>query len=394
MKRIFSSLILLAFPLAPIAAFAEEGGAGRVLPGGASTLIDLPPTKPGWVVETMFLNYQGDASVRRSFPIAGLLSAGLDARSDAFTLGGLYTLEPTLLGAHFSLGAFLPYVWMKVTADLQLGPLQRTRTDKANGIGDLLLMPAMLAWKVGYWQFDAFLPIYAPTGDYTVGQLANPGLNHWTFDPTVGVDFNHDKLGFNAALHTGFAISTENPDTNYRNGTVFHLDGSIQQLLPLGPGFVGVGVEGFYFKQITGDSGAGATLGGFEGSTAGVGPVLTYVLPVGKNTLVGEVRWLKELEAKRRLEGDYVWVKISSVQTLTLRTPTQITKPERSSMSMGCSPNIFRSLAVWPESESQDTGMTRSPGTAVRARVSETLKDAPQESGQCCPTHSKLPRWT
>ena len=38
------------------------------------------------------------------------------------------------------------------------------------------------------------------------------------------------------------------------------------------PGFVGLGVEGFHVKQITGDSGAGATLGEFEGSTAGVGP--------------------------------------------------------------------------------------------------------------------------
>jgi hypothetical protein len=38
--------------------------------------------------------------------------------------------------------------------------------------------------------------------------------------------------------------------------------------------------------------------------------LLTYILPVAKNTLVGEVRWLKELGAKRRLEGDYLWVKI------------------------------------------------------------------------------------
>lgn len=29
--------------------FAEEGGASRYVPGNTATLIDLPPTKPGWV---------------------------------------------------------------------------------------------------------------------------------------------------------------------------------------------------------------------------------------------------------------------------------------------------------------------------------------------------------
>jgi len=307
--KITRILISLFCALAPTVAFAEEGGAGHILPGGISTLIDLPPTKPGWVIETMYLNYQGDFSANRDLPVAGLLAAGLDARSDAFTLGTLYTFEPKLLGAFYSLGIFVPYVWMDVTANIELGPLSRNRNDKADGIGDLILMPAMMAWELGYWQVNTFLGIYAPTADYEVGRLANPGLNHWTFDPTLGVAYNHDKLGFNAAVHTGFAFSTENPATDYKNGTLFHLDGSIQQLLPLGPGFVGVGVEGFYYKQITGDRSSGR-LDGLMGLTSGVGPILTYILPIGENTLVGEVRWLKELETKGRLEGEYLWVKL------------------------------------------------------------------------------------
>jgi hypothetical protein len=53
-------------------------------------------------------------------------------------------------------------------------------------------------------------------------------------------------------------------------------------------------VEGFYFKQVTGDSGEGATLGSFEGMTAGVGPVLGYILPIGKQSLSFEVKWLTD----------------------------------------------------------------------------------------------------
>ncbi|MBK6511967.1 MAG: hypothetical protein IPG06_22730 [Haliea sp.] len=49
-----------------------------------------------------------------------------------------------------------------------------------------------------------------------------------------------------------------------------------------GSGFVALGAEAFYFDQLTCDSGNGATLlGCFEGETAGLGPVLGYILPLG-----------------------------------------------------------------------------------------------------------------
>lgn len=91
---------------------------------------------------------------------------------------------------------------------------------------------------------------------------------------------------------------------------MFHLEASVQQLLPLGPGFVGLGAEAFYLDQVTGDSGSGATFGDFQGRTVGIGPVLTYLLPRGDQTFVGEVRWLPEIDTKRRLKGDYVWMKL------------------------------------------------------------------------------------
>ena len=152
--------------------------------------------------------------------------------------------------------------------------------------------------------------IYAPTGDYEVGSLANLGRNYWTFDPTIGVSYSGAESGLNAALHTGFAINTENNDTRYKSGTVWHTELSVQQLLPVGKGFLGIGFNAFYYDQITGDSGSGAALGDFKGQTYGIGPVLTYVLPCGDNTLLGELRWLPELETKNRLEGDYFWAKL------------------------------------------------------------------------------------
>jgi len=80
-------------------------------------------------------------------------------------------------------------------------------------------------------------------------------------------------------------------------------------LLPLGKVFVGLGLNGFLYEQVSKDGGSGATLGGFEGRSIGIGPALSYILPTESGTGMIEVRWLPELDTKNRLEGDYFWVK-------------------------------------------------------------------------------------
>jgi hypothetical protein len=289
---------------------AEEGGSGHVVPGGKSTLIDLLPTQPGWVFEAIYLNYNGNAEGSRNIPVAGLLTLGLDATSDALSVGAIYTFEPQVFGAYISAGAFLPYVWTDVDARVTAAGEVFPRSSSVDGIGDVTLMPLLMAWEPNAcWQVDLSVPVYAPTGDYDPGRLANPGLNHWTFDPTIGVGYANEQTGFNFASHAGFGFSTDNNDTDYSNGTIFHFDVSAQQMLPLGPGFIGLGVEAFYLQQISDDSGSGAKLGGFRGRSVGVGPVLSYVLPCGDSTFVTEARWLPELDTKKRLEGDFLWLK-------------------------------------------------------------------------------------
>ena len=289
---------------------AEEGGAGHYMPGAMATLIDTPPTKAGWVIEPIYMHYSGEASISSSFPQAGLLTAGLEASSDAYMLGGFYTFEPTSFGAYYTVGAFLPLVDMRVTGFLDT-PLGRvSQTDSVTDIGDISLIPAMLAWKTGSWQFDALLTVYAPTGDYKVGRLANAGMNYWTFEPTIGVNYNNEKTNLNFALHSGITLNTENKDTNYQSGSVLHTEASITQLLPLGKGYFGIGANAFLYTQVNGDSGAGASLGGFKSSSVGIGPALSYILPIGENTFIAEVKWIPERDTRNRLEGDGIWAKL------------------------------------------------------------------------------------
>jgi len=288
---------------------AEESGAGHYAAGGVATMADLAPTESGWVIQPLYVNYTGSAGNSKSIPEAGVVAIDIDAKVDALTLGGVYTFEKLVLGAHFSAGVYVPYVKMDVSGTVTSAGSSIFQSDSVSGIGDITLLPLLMAWKYDVWQFNALIPVYAPTGDYEVGRLANLGLNYWTVDPTVGVSYNNGKTGFNFALHAGVTFNTENSDTNYHSGSVLHAELSAQQLLPLGKGFMGVGFNGFVYEQISGDSGSGAVLGDFKGRSLGIGPVLTYILPTKAGTGLIEARWLPELDTKNRLTGDYYWVK-------------------------------------------------------------------------------------
>jgi len=301
----------LALGLACVAgapALAGEGGTSHILPGANATLVDLPPTTPGFFFKPMLLNYRGDASAR--VPTAAGVVANMNVEANTFVLGGGYGFEPTVLGgAHYSVAAFVPYTSLDISANSEAFGGLRVN-NKVSGFGDMTVVPVMLAWKSGDWQVDFLMPVYAPTGSYQLGRLGNPGLNYWTVDPIAGAAYSNAKSGLNAAVHFGYAMNTGNSDTDYRSGNVLHVDASVQQILPLGSGFANIGAEAWYFQQSTCDSGTGATLGCFKGRTSGIGPVLGYILPIGQQKLIFEFKWLAELDTKNRLNGDFVWLKM------------------------------------------------------------------------------------
>ena len=174
----------------------------------------------------------------------------------------------------------------------------------------------MLGWKKGDVTYAATFGIYAPTGEFEEGKLANVGKKFWTFEPGLSVSWLSSKIGTEVSLFAGFDVNTRNDITDYQSGDVIHLDATVAQHLPLLGGFVGVGANAFYYQQVSGDSGSGATLGDFEGRTVGVGPVLSYATKIGKGKttdLVAELKWLPELDVENRLKGDTIWFKLALV---------------------------------------------------------------------------------
>ena len=315
LKKGPSRLILAALSLYPIAS-AEEGGGGHYAPGSMATLIDLSPAQAGWTINPLYLYFEGDYSNARDLPLGGLATGEIKAATHAITLGGLYTFERQICDAWFSVGAYVPYVWMEVDATIRNVPIigDVRASDSTSGIGDITIVPAMFAWKRDAWQYSAYLSVYAPTGKYELGALANTGLNYWKFEPGASVSYSNEETGFNWSLFGGVTFNTRNQDTDYQSGSVVHLDTSVQQIFPAGPGFLTLGAVGWYYQQVNGDSGSGATLGDTKGRSLGIGPAVGYLLPMGEegsDLLAIEARWLPELDTRNRIEGDYLWLKLA-----------------------------------------------------------------------------------
>jgi hypothetical protein len=314
MKSKILFALVLATSLAPVTLRAEEAGSGHYLPGATASFIDALPGREAFAYVNAFTYYNGTAGGSRQLNLGGQVVANVDGTVYADTSILLYQTPWKIFGGQYAAAVAVPYVWMEVTGEVQTGPVTGIRRDTANGIGDIQVLPLMLGWKKGDVSYGATFGIYAPTGEFEQGQLANIGKNYWTFEPGLNVSYLSSKIGLELSAFAGFDISTKNDKTDYQSGEVFHLDATVAQHLPLFGGFIGVGANAFYYQQITGDGGSGAVLGDFEGRTIGVGPVISYATKIGSNKkvdLVAELKWLPELDVERRLEGDTIWFKLA-----------------------------------------------------------------------------------
>ncbi len=315
-NRLYPMLLCAAALAATL--YAEEGGGGHYTPGGTASFIDALLDKPGWAYANQGLYYGGDFSGKKGLPLGANLAGNVDATSYVDVNVLLYQSSLELFGGAYAACAAVPFVRMDIDVSGNLtGPRGRSASkqtsDRAEGLGDIYLAPFMLGWKKGDLKYDVRLGVYAPIGEYDKNDLANVGKNYWTVEPAVSMSYLGSKNGVEVTSFAGVDFNTENQDTDYQTGEQAHLDLTVAQHLPLGKDIAGLGANAFYYQQINGDSGDGARLGGFEGKTAGVGPVLSYVTKVCDRDLVLEVKWLPEMDVENRLAGDFVWVKAALI---------------------------------------------------------------------------------
>ena len=178
------------------------------------------------------------------------------------------------------------------------------RQDSVADFFDLYFAPIIASYHVSqveHWSFALYA--YAPTADYEVGKLANPGLNVWTVTPTVGYTrlFKEGTLEFSAL--SGVEFYTENDATNYQNPEIFRLDLLVMKRYKNG---WGLGLVGGWIQQLSGDDGGLVTeiTDGFKGRAFGLGPALGYTHKTeAKNQIDFNFRWVPEFGVENRFEG-------------------------------------------------------------------------------------------
>ena len=300
--RCFLLTVTAFLSLPAVSVLAAEGGYSNYIPGtyGDFAAAVEPPSK--FTIRNDIYYYQADTdrSVR-----SGLLEVDADLAFIMDFLTLLYKPDVKLLGARYAFGAFIPFVYADIETGIDLGGLRVSRRDDVFGLGDIALVPGILFWNYGNFHFTFSEYIVTPTGRYDTDDLANTGLNYWTFDTNVAVTYLNEKTGQDYSINIGYNYNTENPDTDYQTGQELHIDYMINQFLSES---WAIGIHGFYLKQLTGDSGDGAILGDFKAEAAGIGPAVLWNPKVADRQISLIAKWLHEFHAERRLEGDHVFV--------------------------------------------------------------------------------------
>jgi hypothetical protein len=277
-----------------------------------ASFIDSAPAKEAFLMRLNLVNYNGSVGKTEPLPIAGLTAVGVDAKSTGLGLTAVWRPGFEIgEGWSYAVTATVPYVWLEVAADVTAKGVTARRSTSVSGLGDIVLQPMLINQNINPdFNINYRVTAYAPTGSYKLGRLANTGKNFWTIEPTVGFMYFGQKNGIEASVFVGADFNRSNPDTDYKSGTQFHIDGTFAQHFPLAGGLMGVGLNTFYYKQMTGDSGSSATMGEFKGKTLGLGPVASFVTKVGGHDTIAEFKWIHENSTQNRLQGDVVWLKV------------------------------------------------------------------------------------
>jgi hypothetical protein len=310
------SLCALVLFMSPQAAFADAGGAGFWLPGTFGSLAAVPGV-PGWAYSTFYVHEQENAGGGKNFVTSGgaggSIVAGLNAHADVVVQGLTYVSAMPVLGgqAAFSILGAGGNVGVGINATLT-GPggnaLSGNKSDNRTTFTDVFYQ-GTLKWNQGVHNEMIYIAGNIPSGTYDPNRLGNLSLGYVAVDAGAGYTYFNTKTGREFSVVGGLTYSGINPDLQYQNGIDFHLDWGASQFVSKN---FQIGLAGYFFQQLTGDSGPGAKLGPFKGQTVGIGPQIGFIFPVAEGYQgYLNLKAYKDLEVENRPAGWTAWMTLA-----------------------------------------------------------------------------------
>lgn len=309
-----ATVLLLGCGLAAKARATERATSFYVLGSGGPGAALLPPVA-GIFFDNTALYYRGRAAADRQFLFGGNLVAGVEATMLADFTTLLWVPSTRIAGGTFALGGTLVVGHPEVHAKAILtggggASAGQSRSDTALVVGDPVAT-AELSWPVARnTSVAGIATVNIPVGDYRPSELANLAFHRWASDVSTAITWLSPEAGWDVSGKAGLTFNGENRATEYKTGTEFHLEGSVERKFSKS---FSAGVQAYHFQQVSGDSGAGAILGPFKGRVSGLGVTAAYNFQSGKTPFTFRGRLLKEFGEQNRLgSGTSVIVSLSA----------------------------------------------------------------------------------
>jgi len=297
----------IVIPSQPV--MAAEGGSGFYLLGQRGQGAAILPTVEGVFFSMPTYHYSGDASGSQPLEVGGAATLGLDLDLQLVTPTALWMTPVDFLGGDLGLSATFVYGNADLAADfvVAIPGIEDTvfgDSDDRWAMGDPVAS-AFLGWNGENYAYTLTSSVNIPAGDYDLGRLSNVSLNHWAADVTAAGTWFFPQSQIELSGATGFTFNDKNDDTEYETGDEFHLEAAAFYRISES---LSVGLNGYYYKQLSGDSGEGAVLGSLKGEVAAIGPGLSGTFVVGSAAVSMSFSYYHEFSAENRLEGNSAWL--------------------------------------------------------------------------------------
>ena len=310
--RCASALLALTMTLSTcISALADEGGVAFWLSGQYAGFAAVPQ-QPGWYMPTQLYYYNGNAGANKTFQRGNAANLGLNSQAALAFFTPTWVPNEKWFGGQPSFSLTFGGGWNQTSAELSVatskfGAQSLNRSDSQSGGADLYPQ-AQIAWTSGVNNWMVYVTGDLPVGSYSSTRLSNIGLGHSAVDVGGAYTYLNNTSGFEASATLGFTYNNENTSTNYQSGVDSHLDWDVSQFLSQN---WQVGVVGYVYYQLSGDSGSGDRVGSFKSRVAGVGPEIGYSFTVGGQQWYANLRGYWEFWAQNRLAGQAVFATLS-----------------------------------------------------------------------------------
>ncbi|MGE7415088.1 SphA family protein [Methylobacterium tarhaniae] len=292
---------------------AAEAAQGVYLLGFRGPLAGVTPP-PGFYFENDAFFYQGDLKGGRVFQSGGVVASQVKLDTYLGIANPIWVTPAELFGGSLGFQVLIPYGTPAVNAGAVLFSPRIDRviagreSDAVFNVGDIYAS-SFVGWHSGNFHWNVTLTGVIPSGSYQTGQLSNISLNRPALDLSGALTYLDPVLGYELSVVPGFTFNWINPATQYLTGTEFHLEWSVSKYLTKE---LTVGLVGYFYDQLTGDSGRGDRVGPFKGRVTALGGSIGYTFKLGEIPVSTSVRVLRELDTRNRFEGTATWLTIAA----------------------------------------------------------------------------------